>query len=410
MSQSSATERLINPFYAYLGGVASWFANMGLQFVMIPTLAVIYLETTATKLALVQICLSVPQILLLLFAGALADRTNGRSVLVNIHLIATIPPIILGWLVWSGDLEYWHLIVYALSAGVISSFSAPTRDAMLTRVARTSVQSAVMMALITQFAAQLIGFSLAGLAAPVAGPWALLAMQVVVMAFGLVCALALPSLPPKAPKQKLDTPDRGWRTGVDAVIRSPTLYPVILSTISVGIFFIGIFMVALPLIVRNVFGGGQMEISIMNFCFWGGTIFTSLMLLRSRPIERRGRAMAFAQFAGSISLILVVFAPNFVTLCALITCWGLAAGVNMAMGRTVVQIEAPEHARARVLAIYNMGFLGAAPIGAMLTGLAAEWVGPQMATGLFAGMMLVFTVWFIMFTPVLNIRRHRSEV
>ena len=26
------------------------------------------------------------------------------------------------------------------------------------------------------------------------------------MAFGLVCALALPSLPPKAPTQELDTP------------------------------------------------------------------------------------------------------------------------------------------------------------------------------------------------------------
>jgi hypothetical protein len=278
------------------------------------------------------------------------------------------------------------------------------------RVTQTGVQSAVMMALITQFVAQLIGFSLAGLAAPIAGPWALLAMQVVVMAFGLLCALALPSMPPKAPAQGLDTPDRGWRTGVDAVIQSPTLYPVILSTISVGIFFIGIFMVALPLIVRNVFGGGQMEISIMNFCFWGGTICTSLLLLHSRPIERRGRAMAFAQFAGSLSLILVVFAPNFATLCALITCWGLAAGVNMAMGRTVVQIEAPEHARARVLAIYNMGFLGAAPIGAMLTGLASELIGPQAATGLFAGMMLVFTIWFILFTPVLHIQRHPSEV
>ena len=81
MSQSSATERLINPFHAYLGGVASWFANMGLQFVMIPTLAVIYLETTATKLALVQICLSVPQILLLLFAGALADRYSRRWII-----------------------------------------------------------------------------------------------------------------------------------------------------------------------------------------------------------------------------------------------------------------------------------------------------------------------------------------
>ena len=66
--------------------------------------------------------------------------------------------------------------------------------------------------------------------------------------------------------------------------------------------------------------------------------------------------------------------------------------------------------RARVLAIYNMGFLGAAPIGAMLTGLAAELIGPQAATGLFAGMMLVFTIWFILFTPVLHIRRHPSEV
>ena len=30
-------------------------------------------------------------------------------------------------------MEYWHLIIYALSAGVIASFSAPTRDAMLMR-------------------------------------------------------------------------------------------------------------------------------------------------------------------------------------------------------------------------------------------------------------------------------------
>ena len=64
-----------------------------------------------------------------------------------------------------------------------------------------------------------------------------------------------------------------------AEIRPMSTFPVILSTISVGIFFIGIFMVALPLIVRNVFGGGQMEISIMNFCFWGGTIFTSIISL-----------------------------------------------------------------------------------------------------------------------------------
>ena len=87
-------------------------------------------------------------------------------------------------------------------------------------------------------------------------------------------ALALPDMPPIAHKPSEEDPehiaDHGWRTGVHIVANSPTLYPVVLSTLSVGMFFIGIFMVALPLIVRNVFDGGQLEISIMSLIFWGG--------------------------------------------------------------------------------------------------------------------------------------------
>ena len=411
--QDQTATPLIGPLVAYLGGVSSWFASLGLQFVLVPTLAIITLKTSASELAIVQMMFSLPQLFLLLYAGSVADKSNSRLVLMLIHLLAAMPVAALGWLVYFNALSYWHLIVFAISMGIISAFSSPTRDGILTRVTSRNIQSAVMMALVTQFIAQLSGFVLAGLAAPIAGPWALLALQFIAIIFGLFAAFFLPSLPAIKHQTTIGdhghVQDRGWLTGYHIVAESDRLYPVVLSTISVGVFFIGIFMVALPLIVRNVFGGGQLEIAIMNVCFWGGTIFTTLVMLNRRPIRRRWRAMTLALVVGSISLICVGFATSFTAVCIFVTCWGLAAGVNMAMSSTIVQIEAPVQAKARVMALYNLGFLGAAPMGAMITGFVSEWVGAQTASIIFAVCMLCVTAWLSIFTPVLKIDRHEDE-
>ncbi|MDA9230270.1 MFS transporter [Alphaproteobacteria bacterium] len=411
-SERSATPR-IPPLAAYLGGVGSWFASLGLQFVVMPTLAIITLETSANELAIVQMMFSIPQLFLLLYAGSVADRSNARHVLMILHGLAALPIAALGWLVYYDALSFWHLIMFAITMGILSAFVAPTRDGVLTRVTNKNIQSAVMMALVTQFIAQLSGFVLAGLAAPIAGPWALLALQLIAILFGLLASFLLPDLTPIEHKTSVGDPghieDRGWRTGYHIVANSDRLYPVVLSTIFVGIFFIGIFMVALPLIVRDVFLGGQLEIAIVNICFWGGTIFTTLVLLNRRPIRRRGRAMTIGLVVGSFALLCVPFTSNFYQLCFLVVCWGLAAGVNMVMSRTIVQIEAPVQAKSRVMALYNLGFLGAAPLGAMLTGFVSEWVGSQTATGIFAIAMLTMTAWLATFTPVLNINRHEDE-
>ena len=79
--QDQTAARLINPLVAYLGGVSSWFASLGLQFVLVPTLAIITLKTSASELAIVQMMFSLPQLFLLLYAGSIADKSNSRLVL-----------------------------------------------------------------------------------------------------------------------------------------------------------------------------------------------------------------------------------------------------------------------------------------------------------------------------------------
>ena len=94
-------------------------------------------------------------------------------------------------------------------------------------------------------------------------------------------------------------------------LKSAVMRPVILSSVGTGIFFIGIFMVTLPLIVTDIFDGGQLEISILNFTFWGGTIISTVGMMARRPVERRGRAMMGALIVGCFALMLVPLAPSF---------------------------------------------------------------------------------------------------
>ena len=167
----------VNPMFAYLGGIATWFTSHGLQFVMVPTLVIVTLGGTATQLAAAQVALALPQVFLMLYAGSIADKNDSRTILIWVNLLAAIPPIALGWITYMQLLQYWHILLFAMAMSVTFAFMVPTRDALLSRVTDTHIQGAVMMALIAQFGAQLLGYILAGTASAFAGPWALLALH-----------------------------------------------------------------------------------------------------------------------------------------------------------------------------------------------------------------------------------------
>lgn len=387
---------------AYLAGIVSWFAGMGLQFVTIPTLAAVYLRVSPEELAFAQISISFPQLILLFISGRIADQSDGRRMLIGIHGLAVIPPLIIFWLVWSGNLAYWNLLVYGVCMGSLFAFSAPTRDALMTRAMPHDVQKGVMASMIAQFSAQLMGFVLAGIAAPLAGPWTLPAMHSVVLGAGLFAAYLLPNYPPidRGPEH-----EPGWIGGVRVVMRSELLRPTMILNLAVGILFVGPFMVSLPLIIRDIHGGGQFEISVMSFFFWSGTIVTTLALMRRKNINRQGPLMCFGVIAGSSALIASTLAPSFVLMCGFCALWGIFGGFNMTMSRTIVQTNAPPAMRAQIMALYNLGFMGTAPLGAFAMGYFSPMIGPQITPALSGSIMISVTIFMMIATNILTIRR-----
>lgn len=414
------------PFAAYLGTQASWFFAFGLQSVLVPFAAKKILEASDAQFGIVQASLMAPLGFLILFGGVIAERADRRKLLTNLHLMAFVPPMVLAALAATGAWNLTVLIVYGLAMGSVGAIMMPTRDAALNAAAdasqgRLTVQRAVVLASMIQFLAQIAGMAAASasakalgmLIAPDAmGQWllwltaALIVIQGVVLGAGALAGIALPPLPPPHPHADLNVAKQ-LVEGLSIVWNSPAIRPMAFFMVGVGIFVVGMsFFVLLPLLVLDEFGGGLDALGFALIVFWLGAAVTTAALAPLH-IHRPGVPMVIALALGAASLGAFAFEPPFTVVVALVFFWGVSGGMGIAMSRTIVQEAAPPWALARVLSVYQLGFVAGAPIGMVIMGFLVEHFDPR--TGAFVAMtgVLLLAAWLALFTPVTKLTAQR---
>ncbi|TWT12788.1 MFS transporter [Reyranella sp. CPCC 100927] len=374
MSAQTSTAATVNALPPYLFGLGAWFASFGIGMVMVQWIVAEILHQPADRLGLVQMCLMGPSILFMLWGGAVADHSDTRRQLLICHGLAALPSLGLGVLAATGHLSLGAMIVYGLATGTISAFAIPARDGLLPRVTSLPMPKAVAMATGAQFLFQLVGIALA-IGADAIGAMPLLLLQSGIMLAGGIAISRLPPQPPIARAHGAPVGLAALWDGIRVVRESPQIWPVILLLIAVGLFYVATFMVVLPIAVRDVYGGGSARLALVNLLFWCGTIAASFAMMRlGATMRRRGRAIIFSLSSGIVVLFAVATLPSFPVLLALIFCWGMGAGVTMTQGRTIVQVATPASHRSRVLALFQLGFMGGAPIGAPIVGaMARSW-------------------------------------
>jgi len=383
----------------YLVGQATWFASLGIQFVLFPYLVTNVLDVPPFLVGVAQMSLMAPSIVFMMFGGALADQTDVRRILIAVHFLAFVPPLVLAAILLSGQLTYGILIAYAVCMGTLGAFVIPARDSGLTRIAGTGIQQAVMLAMMAQFVAQIAGMIIAAIGSVIGAPH-LLVVQSVIMAVGAVAAIRLPLLPTEHHNRGDGTIKR-IADGFRMAAHVKPILPVIGLMFCVGIFYVGSFMVIIPINVRDTYQGGMVDFSILNTCFWGGTIAATLFFLRVGHVRYRGRAMIFALTSGVCVIAAFSMSMPFWLFGFLCFIWGCGAGTTMNMSRTIVQMAAPDSHRARILAFYQLGFSGGGPIGSLTMGFLVGQLGLRtaplvpflMMTGILIAVVLFTSLW-----------------
>lgn len=357
----------------YLTGAIGWYGAFGMQGVIFAWLVAMELRASAEWVGIAQACQVIPSFLLVLIGGAVADRHDRRALLVGYHCTGAALGAVLLAVVVGGLLTLPFLIGFALALGTLGAFAVPARDSLLSEVvADRDMMRAITGVTLVSFGAQAAGAALVG-----GARWT--GILPIITAYGVLLLLGVPALrrlPPAPPHGAAPRRLRDLGRGLREVFGSPALRGVWLLIAAVGLLFVGPFMVVLPLLVRDHYGGDVGQLGLLSMSFPVGTILGSLAILWRGDIRRKGRAQLAALLWGALCLAAIGLGLPFWGTLVAVCGFGAGAAVVINTARTVFQERAsPEH-RARVLATFSLGIMGAAGLaGAPLSGLLVDWIG-----------------------------------
>ncbi|MBV1883638.1 MAG: MFS transporter [Pseudomonadales bacterium] len=392
-------------FQLYAAGQTGWYASWGVRHVLFPWLIVLILQESPERVGFAQMTVLLPSLFFILFGGAIADRIDLRKLLLGIQMGALIPPIFLASFIYAGVLNFEVMVIYGLMMGISMAFITPARDALLTKIADHRVQQAVTISTALQFGCQIIGIAIAGAAVSIGAP-ALLLLQASFIGVALIATWMM--LPAPSTRDPLDnsSPLKDILDGLKVALNTPLIMPIIALMIAMGFCFMGWFLVILPLTIRDIFDGDSPQLAFAHTSFMSGTVASMVCVIRFGQISKPGKALTLSL---SITALLLLTSQLEMPLTLYLVCvflFGMASGVNMSMARTIVLECAPTSHRARLLSIFQLGYLGAAPIGALTMGYLTALLGP-FHTALIAGSILGLVILVVL--PKAGLWRYQKE-
>ena len=156
------------------------------------------------------------------------------------------------------------------------------------------------------------------------------------------------------------------------------------------------FLTFLPLFAQNVFHGDVSLYTKLLACASGGAVTGALFVAWRGRFPHMGRAALLMQLAYAI-LILLFAVTRVLWLNAVIL---FLAGVCMvtvtSMLLSLVQLNAPNEMRGRVMSIYMVAFRGGMPLGSLAGGWVASYSSAPTVLIINGVLMSLVAAWFLL--------------
>ena len=399
---------MIKPLHYYLIATGSWFLAYGIQGVMFAWLVTIVLRESPNMVGVAHMTLLAPATVLVLIGGSLADHFGGKPIAIIGQLLAALCVFLLALVIFFGHFNYSILLIFAFVLGCAQAIVTPARDGSTSCCLTNS--TTVVQSTITQFGIMMVGFAIASFADK-SGAFVILLFQSVVLLVGIL-ALARIKIPSNKTPQSDHNLTKQIRlsiyTGMQTVLGNPVLRAVLRINFAMGLFFMSSYMVMIPLLLREVYGGSSSQLSWTNFANCLGLVLMMFYLLRMGDLKRQGRGLLLSHGIGAIALAGVALGSGFTSLMVGVFIWGLAGGLSVTASRSIAQELSPPDQRGRVMAFFSFSFMAAGPIGALFSGFMAGWLGPAIALLFSAFAMFIVVIAVSIFSSLWHLRMDKD--
>ena len=353
---------------------ATWMQRVAQDWVVLMVLT----DQSGFAVGVVTALQFLPQLLLSIPAGMVADRFNRRRIIQICQCIVALSGLLTGILLLTGVAALWHIYIIALITGVADCLTSPARQAFVSElVTKEDLPNAVGLNSTAFNSARLIGPGLAGFVIAGIGPGWVFIVNFVLF---IVPVLGLSLMDPA----RLYRPEKTSRTkgmmreGLRYVQNRTDIKAIIAILTVVGALGLN-FQLTQAVMATRVFGKGAGEYGLLGSIMASGALAGALQAARRRQprvFTVVVSAVLFGILEGALAL-----APTYEIFALLLIPTGFVMLNLLTSANATIQVSTEEEIRGRVLSIYFLFFLGTTPIGAPIIGWVAEHWGPRWSLG-----------------------------
>ena len=361
-------------FALFAGGQS--FALIGYWMQSIAQSWLLYrLTGSATLLGVLGFASSLPILVLAPLAGLWSDRVNLHRAMFATQILEMLQAITLAALAVAGIVAPWHIVTLGMIMGVLVAIELPMRHAYLLELVdgKEDLSNAVAVTSLIGNAGRLIGPALAGLVIAGYGEAACFVINAltyigVLLSFMLIRVDASPRPPSHSPVLQ------GLREGFRYAWRSLPIRT-LLSVLALVSLLAMPYMTLMPVLVREVYGGGAESMGFLVGAAGLGAVTGTLYLALRPNVRGLVRVIAVAAGAAGAALALLSWAGGVIVAAALLAIVGFGILVTSVSTNMILQTIVDDDKRGRVMSLYTVAFLGISPFGAIAAGAVADRIG-----------------------------------
>jgi MFS family permease len=322
----------------------------------------------------------------------LADRVNRRKTVMILQGLLAVEALLLAILVVLNHVTVAWILGLAVFAGLVTAFEVPIRQSMVAELSgRDSLMNAIALQSSVFNLARVLGPALAGV---IIGLWGVAACFLLnaVSFLAVIVGLGRMDLPAEPPSRGRIDVMEAFREGARYVRHER--WPRALMTLIAGTTIFGFsFLAMLPVYARDVLGADAAGYGVLVSGVGIGALSGALFLAGFGGSLRKRRLAIISAGSFGLALVAAALAPSYWVAFALLMVVGCTMVLQSISANTLLQQEAPDHLRGRVMGFYSFVVLGMAPFGALQIGWVSQHLGTRVAFGLGGTVCVAATVY-----------------
>lgn len=390
-------EALDVPAYRILWwGTLFSFIGMQMQVVARGYLA-FDLTRSNTALGGVMIAFGIPQLLLSLYGGAVADRMAKRNVIIFWQSMIALASALMAVAIFANVVEYWMLILSGVITGTSFAFIGPARQAFIGDLVPGQLMgNAIVLQQANMNGTRVVGPALAGtlIAIPLIGMGGVYTLTTIGFIFSVVTMFKLPPGRPRQGASNLSAV-QATREGISYVRQNrPVAILLMMSFLVVALGFP--YQGFLASITRDEFNRGAIGLGLLSSMTAVGALAATLAVATLTGHRHVWRMQAIAGIAFGSALIAFGAAPSFAAGLLIALAVGATASAFQSLNSALAMTLTEPRYFGRVQALMGLSWSLFGIISLPL-GILADAIGIRatlMLMGL-ASILAIVALWFV---------------